>query len=399
MEARGSICEPFGPGCERRRPGTTGVGVLASRAKRFDGFDLIRIVAALMVVLDHAYGVTGNRRDVPEFSVGSYHVDFGHLGVVIFFLTSGFLVAQSWERDPKAWRFGLRRFARIWPALAVLVLISVFVLGPLVTSIAEGTYFRSKFTYDYLWNMTLFTRVQFRLPGVFDAQPTPAVNGSLWTLPYEAFAYVGVALLGVAGIMRRRALVVGLAVVALLAFEFAVVERSISAPYAVLGITQRAAIHLGAFFLLGMALSAYRDRLRVPTLLAVGAALFVLSFPTGVALLFALGVGAMVIALGMAHNARVAKFHRFGDPSYGIYIFSFPIQQLLVYLGYSPDPVAFFAVSAVISVAAGYLSWWVVERPGMRLFRPPQQKDRVAETGADQEVAAAEAAADGGLPA
>jgi peptidoglycan/LPS O-acetylase OafA/YrhL len=373
--------------------------VLASRTTRFDGFDLIRIVAALMVVLDHAYGVTGNRRDVPEFSIGSYHVDFGHLGVVIFFLTSGFLVAQSWERDPKAWRFGLRRFARIWPALAVLVLASVFVLGPLVTSFAEGVYFRSKFTYDYLWNMTLFTRVHFRLPGVFDAQPTQAVNGSLWTLPYEAFAYVGVAVLGVLGIMRRRALVAGVAVVALLAFEFAVVERTISAPYAVLGITQRAAIHLGAFFLLGMALSAYRDRLRVPTLLAVGGALFVLSFPTGVALLFALGVGAMVIALGMAQNTGVARFHRYGDPSYGIYIFSFPIQQLLVYLGYSPDPVVFFGVSAVISVAAGYLSWWVVEKPAMRLLRPPKQKERVAETGAEAEIAAQRAAADPNLPA
>jgi peptidoglycan/LPS O-acetylase OafA/YrhL len=365
--------------------------VLASRAKvRFDGFDLIRIVAALMVVFDHAYGVTGNRRDVPEFSVGKYAVDFGHLGVAIFFVTSGFLVAQSWERDPKAWRFGLRRFARIWPALAVLVIASVFVLGPAVTSFAQGRYFDSPFTYDYLWNMTLFARVQFRLPGVFDAQPSQAVNGSLWTLPYEAFAYVGLTLLGVVGILRRRILVAIIAAATLIAFELVVVERSISAPYAVLGVTQRSAIHLGAFFLVGTALSVYRDMLRIRPLLAVGAALVVLAFPLQQAVLFAVGVASIAIGLGMAHNDRIAKFHRFGDPSYGIYIFSFPAQQVLVYLGFSPDPVAFFAVSAVVSVALGYLSWWVVEKPGMQLLRPRQQKERVAEQGL---------AADTGLPA
>lgn len=354
--------------------------MLATRAKaRFDGFDLIRIVAALMVVLDHAYGVSGHGRDLPRFQVGNYHVDFGHLGVIIFFLTSGFLVAQSWERDPTLWRFGLRRFARIWPALAVLVLASVFLLGPIVTSLARGTYFSTNFTYDYLWNMALFTRVHFRLPGVFDTQPVNAVNGSLWTLPYEAWAYVGVAFLGAVGILRRRALVAVIAGVALLAFEFAVVERSIPAPYAVLGVTQRSAIHLGAFFLLGMAFSAYRDRLRVPTLLAFGSALFVLAFPTGQALLFALGVGAIVIALGMAHAERVARFHRFGDPSYGIYIFSFPIQQLLIYAGFSRDPLPFFAVSALVSIVVGYLSWWLVEKPAMQWLRPRRRPDPIGE--------------------
>jgi peptidoglycan/LPS O-acetylase OafA/YrhL len=344
---------------------------------RFDGFDLIRIVAALLVVFDHSFGITGHRP--PHLSVGTYQLDTGHLGVIIFFLTSGFLVAQSWEHDPRALRFGQRRFARIWPALAVLVILSVFVLGPLVTELSVSQYFGTKFSWDYLWNMTLFARVHFRLPGVFDGQPAQAVNGSLWTLPYEAFAYVGVAVLGVVGILRRRALVAGIAAVTLLVFELAVVERSLPAPYAVLGITERSAIHLGTYFLLGVALSAYRDQLQKRWLMLGGAGLCALAFPVGEPLFFVVGISAFVIGLGMTSSDPVERFHRFGDPSYGIYILSFPAQQILVYLGYSPDPIWFFALAAPVSVALGYLSWWVVERPSMRLLRPRQQQERLAE--------------------
>lgn len=359
--------------------GQAGVRVESTRSRvRFDGFDLIRIVAALMVVFDHSFGITGHRG--PHIEVGNYSLDAGHLGVITFFLTSGFLVAQSWEHDPRPWRFARRRFARIWPALAVLVVISVFVLGPAVTDLSRGVYFRSKFSWDYLWNMTLFARVHFRLPGVFDTQPSQAVNGSLWTLPYEAWAYVGILALGLAGVLRRRALVAGLAVATLLVFEFAVIERSIPAPYAVLGITERGAIHLGTYFLLGTALAMFRDQLSKRWMIAGGAALCLLAFPIGEPLLFVVGVSAFVIGLGMTSSEPVHRFHRLGDPSYGIYILSFPAQQLLVYAGFSPDPIVFFALAAPVSVALGYLSWWLVEKPGMQLLRPPQQKQRVAES-------------------
>ena len=96
-------------------------------------------------------------------------------------------------------------------------------------------------------------------------------------------------------------------------------------------------------------------------------------------LLFVVGISAFVIGLGMASSEPVHRFHRLGDPSYGIYILSFPAQQLLVNAGFSPDPIVFFAVAAPLSVGLGYLSWWVVEKPGMQLLRPPQQKERVAE--------------------
>jgi peptidoglycan/LPS O-acetylase OafA/YrhL len=265
-----------------------------------------------MVVFDHSFGITGHRG--PHIEVGNYSLDAGHLGVITFFLTSGFLVAQSWEHDPRPLRFARRRFARIWPALAVLVVISVFVLGPAVTVLSRGVYFRSKFSWDYLWNMALFARVHFRLPGVFDAQPSQAVNGSLWTLPYEAWAYVGSLALGLAGVLRRRALVAGLAVVTLLVFEFAVIERSIPAPYAVLGITERGAIHLGTYFLLGTALAMFRDQLSKRWMIAGGAAVCLLAFPIREPLLFVVGVSAFVIGLGDG-SEPVHRFHRLGDPS------------------------------------------------------------------------------------
>ena len=88
--------------CSRSPASGTGGSASAESTRsrvRFDGFDLIRIVAALMVVFDHSFGITGHRG--PHIEVGNYSLDSGHLGVITFFVTSGFLVAQSWERDPR----------------------------------------------------------------------------------------------------------------------------------------------------------------------------------------------------------------------------------------------------------------------------------------------------------
>jgi peptidoglycan/LPS O-acetylase OafA/YrhL len=129
-----------------------------------------------------------------------------------------------------------------------------------------------------------------------------------------------------------------------------------------------------------VALATFRDQLSKRWMVAGGAALCLLAFPIREPLLFVVGVSAFVIGLGMASSEPVHRFHRLGDPSYGIYILSFPAQQLLVYVGFSPDPIVFFAVAAPVSVALGYLSWWLVEKPGMQLLRPRPQKQRVAES-------------------
>ena len=125
----------------------------------------------------------------------------------MFFALSGFLVAGSLLRSRTVAMFLASRIIRIFPALSVEVLLSAVLLGPLFTSLTLAQYFRSHEFWGYWWN--LVGHVHFRLPGVFDANPNPnVVNGQLWTVPYELYCYVLLALVTLIGGVRHRWIVV-----------------------------------------------------------------------------------------------------------------------------------------------------------------------------------------------
>jgi peptidoglycan/LPS O-acetylase OafA/YrhL len=352
------------------------VGGTADANRRYGGFDALRILAALGVVLTHSFGLTGHTDSQPTAYIGRYVLNGGSLGVSLFFITSGFLVALSFDRALDGGVFAQNRVARIWPALIVLVLLSVLVLGPLMTTLSTGAYFTSGDTLKYLGqNVTLLFGVVYRLPGVFTTHnQVPAINGSLWTLPYEIWAYIAVLGLGVMGLLRRQWLIVAAVLGALLLFRFGSYTRGINMPYAAFGISMRMASELGSYFPLGVLLSGIGGRfdlrrLAIPAAIGIVAA-SVLQEPT----IFLVAFACLVIGLGSRSSAATTKLHRFGDPSYGIYIWSFPIQQVLVHAGVATTPWPMLALSAPLSVAAGYLSWHLIERPALRRFKRNETK-------------------------
>ena len=157
------------------------VTTIAARHKNL--FDLLRLVAATMVLWSHAYALTGNP------SPGWFGNALGTLGVKIFFIISGLMITRSWLDDPRLWAFTMRRVLRIMPGLILVVVVCAFVMGPLVTTLPVGEYFRSYGTRFYLWNILLFPI--YNLPGVFAGNIYPiAVNGSLWSLPAEVCMYI-----------------------------------------------------------------------------------------------------------------------------------------------------------------------------------------------------------------
>ena len=170
----------------------------ASRELR-NNFDVLRLVAAAMVLVSHSFVVVGAH----EPHVG--HFPLGTLGVEIFFAISGFLVAKSWFAQPRLRAFAVKRGLRILPALTVTVVLSAFVLGPVVSEVSGHGYFASSSTYTYSVDNVAATAtggvvrdVSHSLPGVFTDHPDTSVNRSLWTLPIEVQAYMALALLGLA---------------------------------------------------------------------------------------------------------------------------------------------------------------------------------------------------------
>ena len=162
-----------------------------------DNILLLRLVAALLVVLGHS-ALAG---------VGSWPFDPIHeilpqthahlVGLMMFFMISGFLITLSFVRRPDLLRFMRARVLRLWPALVVCVLAWAFVFGPLLSELPLRDYFdpsRPDNPFGYAWtNISLF-RLRQELPGVFLHNPTPrAINGPLWTVSVEATLYLWVA--------------------------------------------------------------------------------------------------------------------------------------------------------------------------------------------------------------
>ncbi|HYD81471.1 MAG TPA: acyltransferase [Paucimonas sp.] len=333
-----------------------------------NNFDCIRLLAALAVFYSHQVKLMG--RGVVE--VSSYH-DLGKTGVLVFFVMSGYLVAQSWERDPHLWRFLARRFLRIWPGLICVVLLTVFALGPLMTSLPVREYFQSPQTMHYLGHILLI--IQERLPGVFTGHPIERVNGPLWTIPIEAGWYAVLAAIGVMGLLRYRFTMPFLLLAcAIYVFGIYGTENQDVAPFWEL--------EFGLFFLHGACLHYLRQWWlpRPWSAAAFVSVLAVLANALGheyIAILIALPYFVILIAQASTPIARDAG--RWGDFSYGIYIYSFPVQQTVVALSKnSLGLVEATVVSLGCAMLLAWLSWRFVEAPaiGLKRFLQPGMKSR-----------------------
>ncbi|WAJ29819.1 acyltransferase family protein [Antarcticirhabdus aurantiaca] len=335
---------------------------------RINGFTALRLLAAVLVIFTHSYSLGGAVEDPFMATVGL--VPASTLGVDAFFAISGFLICGSLMRQPQIGRFLAARALRILPALVVLLLVTVFVMGPLVTTAAD--YWERPLTFQYLLNGLLFVWRPF-LPGVFEAATTtPVVNGSLWTLPMEAICYLVLALMAWCGSFNRR----GLFALTLGGYLFFVLgafhKDFILFNYAGGLIAE----HLMRFVALfgGGALIRMLEAPRAlsgPATLAAGA-LVVLAFLLGqidwrfFPYLYLLAWPWFVVGLAFRLKA-LAGLDRF-DVSYGLYLYAFPVQQVIVQAaGGSMPQLLLFAASLALTLVPATLSWFLVERPMLRL--------------------------------
>lgn len=342
-----------------------------SQQSHRNNFDFVRLAAALCVVVSHQFALNG----LHEPTLLNVHT-LGGLGVLIFFSVSGFLVAQSWAADPHVLRFAARRLLRIWPGLAAVVLLAIFVWGPLVSPLPLREYFRQPQVGDYLHN--LWFDMKGALPIDFEGNALPfAVNGPLWTIPLELKCYLVLALLGVSGLLRWKWLVIGLT--AAVAYRYAFVEARGDLLVDRLGWTleQHFLLEFGLFFAAGVVLQYFFDgnAMRMAAIVVVSVAAGLVAVHFGRPLLgLLLIVPCTVLAIATASTPLLRAVGRFGDFSYGLYIFAFPIQQTLIWanrgrLSWTP----LFLVILVVCFAMAFASWHLVEKRALRL-KPSRPK-------------------------
>ena len=183
---------------------------------RDNNFNLIRIVAALAVLITHSFALAMGTSDAEPFRQ-SLGITMGEIAVDIFFIASGFLVTASLLTRQSVIEFVWARVLRIFPALLIMLILTVFGLGVFFTSLSFPSYISDSKTYIYLLKCaTLIRGVDFTLPGVFDENPyNNMVNGSLWTMPYEIKMYVILLLIFVVSrvINTTRLRIIGLAII------------------------------------------------------------------------------------------------------------------------------------------------------------------------------------------
>lgn len=336
----------------------------ATTASSDDGhrnnLDTVRIGAAILVLVGHSYAL--NR--LPEFHFLSW-LPLGPLGVYIFFTISGYLVVESWRRDPHVGRFLVRRALRIFPGLAVCILLSAFVLGPALTSLPLGDYLRHEVVQLYLWNILLYP--VFSLPGVFEHNPYPhAVNGSLWSLPIEFAMYLGVVVIGL--VRGNRWACLGMAIGSVLvALYWADVSTNM---IVVWGSDLRQFVWCGTFFWIGAVFREFglaRSFSLSGTVLALLALLSLEPWTSTLRVAAWVLLPVVVLGFGLARSPVLAWVTRTGDYSYGVYIYAFPVQQVVAALWPGLSIGAYIAVVIGIVLILAVLSWHLVEARALRL--------------------------------
>ncbi len=334
---------------------------------RANNLDLVRFVAASMVLVDHSFALTGRHGPPGPFG----YETLGAFGVAVFFVISGYLVTASWQRDPRVVPFARKRAFRIVPAFAFVVVLCALVAGPVLTTLSPSEYFTHPLTRAYLRNLA-FWQVHYMLPGVFATNPfAHAVNGSIWTLPIEVTMYVLLATLGALRLLTRASVSVFVAALSIAWFAFA---DTISAwpPFGPVVLQAGYTVHLALWFFLGSAFWLWRDRIRyrldVAAALALGCWLTQRT-PAGY-VLFHLALPYMLLTFATLDVRWMAHFGQRGDFSYGIYLWAFPVQQTLASFGGATWALAaYVAVAATATLGCAYVSWHVVEYPALRFKR------------------------------
>jgi peptidoglycan/LPS O-acetylase OafA/YrhL len=336
---------------------------------RANNFDFLRVTLATLVIFSHSCQLlSGQLAADPLYRLMHSQMSGGALAVNFFFVLSGFLVVKSWEQSRTSSDFARKRFLRIYPGFAMVLAFCVFIVGPLGGANLQ-TYFTSPKTYKFFEMLLL--RPNSTLPQVFTWLPNSGVvNASLWTIRFELICYIAVLVLGIGGVLTRRTL---LLIAFILAYTW--FNRGSGRPLSVPFLGSLAEFpRLITYFLSGAVFYLYRDLIpHSRKWLLVSVAALAASHAHGLSLTLPIFGTYTVFYAAFSHTFRMHHVARWGDFSYGLYLYAYPVQQLLVqHFGTATPAFLLFVLSFAITLALAVLSWHFVERPCLRLKPRPQ---------------------------
>lgn len=342
-----------------------------------NNLNLLRFIAALNVTYQHTYPLV--------FNTG-YGIDFFAnfvMSVSLFFLISGFLITKSYIKNPSIFTYFRNRFLRIFPGLFICVLFTILIIGPLATSLPLKEYFLSKKVWDYFFN-NISLNIDFILPGVFENNMYKnAVNGSLWTIPLEIYCYLLVAFFGITHIIKKNKVIISFLLIIL--FYYLIISKFFfslfpdSFPEIIksnANITCITYFFIGIVFYLNFNKIKFNNKSGILSILIYSIILY-LDLKLNVSNSYVNIINKIIVFPYMIFyfaffvDLKFEFLKNFGknyDLSYGIYIYSFPISQSLIY--FYNNQISFwhhFILSMLIAMIFAFLSFKFIEKPCLNL--------------------------------
>lgn len=321
-----------------------------------NNFDAVRLLLALIVVCAHLCDLTG----IPNIQAFRTFFD-AEFAVKGFFTISGYLVMGSYLNSKSFKEYAEKRVRRIYPAYAATIFLCL-IMGLVVTTYAVSDFILSSQTVRYLFaNLVFLNFLQPTLPGVFDGNPSQAINGALWTIKIEVLLYCYIPFIWFSFRTLSKTLATILFYVASLLGIY-LLTPMVTSPWKV-----QFAFQLFSYFTLG-AFFATEPRVSrfLPLLLLSSGAIYLLNDPIPRLWIEPLFFGSLVV-VAATRLPLTLPAGKYGDLSYGVYLLHFPVIQLMVYFqAYQNNPWPWCLITIVLVAALAWISWHLIEKPMLK---------------------------------
>lgn len=347
-----------------------------------NNFHLMRFIFASGVIFSHSWILLLGPNGQGEFF--AQYLTHGQalastFSVSGFFVISGFLVMQSLINSPTAVNFMTKRLLRLLPALVLSLAVCAFFIAPLLANIPLRSFLRlpEAGPLNFFFKNMIFGILgdAWSIQGVFEHNPFPnTINGSLWTLKYELVMYIGLALMQFSSLkVKKLQLLIGFVLITVFmlldqAFNIRLFNPKSDYWWVLNTYNQRDFFMLAFYFMSGSMLYIFKDKIPMNIYLIIGLTILLVAASNFGHLNYVTNLVFPYLVISVCINKRFALFAKPGDFSYGIYIYAFPIQQLvaLLWRQYLSVP-TFFLVSFAITLTASIISWKFIEEPVLNI--------------------------------
>lgn len=329
------------------------------KISHLNNFDFLRLLFASLVVVSHSFSLTRSAEPLATLSNGQ--ADLGSFSVASFFVMSGYLIFQSLDRSKTMLNYVWKRVLRLYPGLIGLIIVT----GILIPIVYEGeNIFREFSYYSYGPNVLSLYNYQYYINGVFESNPYQgAINGCLWTLCYEFTMYISLLFVFPFRKNKMNKLVIIIAF-SLAYFLFVFKPNFLESYFGFIHLSSKLLFPLASYFLAGCILSFVN-------LKAINKPWIKLSLIGSLITLFYFNVykeispillPIVVILVGISKTKYISTLSfKIGDLSYGVYIYGFLIQQVLLNY-FQLSALELIIPSLLITYVFAYFSWHFIEK-------------------------------------